>query len=351
MEGKDMAGDWIPMRLDLAEDPAVMQMADQLNCREELIVGYLHKIWSWASRQCKDGTVEGVTLGSLGRITHTGDFPAVMADAGWLEEHDNCVTFPAFEVWLGQSAKKRLDAAKRKALSRSHVTNVTTKSQTYVTKTCIPSQLRKTIVNRDCDTCQYCGWTKGSKSPVGPYINAKLSIDHVVPECLGGETSERNLVACCTVCNTVKGARTPKEAGFVLSKAVPKQVSEYVSNFVTNVTKYCDKSVTTGQDRTGENRTEENKKREKKTASPSHAFVKPSIQELKAFKAEHDLSFDAAGFLDYYDSNGWMVGKSKMKDWKAAARNWSRRDGVNGHTAPAKRDKNGRIVIFGGNND
>ena len=30
--------------------------------------------------------------------------------------------------------------------------------------------------------------------------------------------------------------------------------------------------------------------------------------------------------MDYYNSNGWLVGKSKMKDWKATARNWNRRN-------------------------
>ena len=30
--------------------------------------------------------------------------------------------------------------------------------------------------------------------------------------------------------------------------------------------------------------------------------------------------------MDFYESKGWMVGRSKMKDWKAAARNWAARD-------------------------
>ena len=38
---------------------------------------------------------------------------------------------------------------------------------------------------------------------------------------------------------------------------------------------------------------------------------------------------DAQHFVDYYESNGWIVGKTKMKDWKATARNWARRDKEN----------------------
>lgn len=53
-------------------------------------------------------------------------------------------------------------------------------------------------------------------------------------------------------------------------------------------------------------------------------FKKPTIDELKDYIKEKDLNVDAEYFLDYYDSNGWMVGKSKMKDWKATARRWNR---------------------------
>ena len=35
---------------------------------------------------------------------------------------------------------------------------------------------------------------------------------------------------------------------------------------------------------------------------------------------------DAERFVDYYTANGWKVGKNPMKDWKAAVRNWERKD-------------------------
>jgi hypothetical protein len=38
---------------------------------------------------------------------------------------------------------------------------------------------------------------------------------------------------------------------------------------------------------------------------------------------------DAERFVDHYESNGWMVGRTKMKDWKAAVRNWSRKEKTN----------------------
>ena len=54
-------------------------------------------------------------------------------------------------------------------------------------------------------------------------------------------------------------------------------------------------------------------------------FSPPSITELQIYMAEKTLNIDAEYFIDFYQSKGWMIGKSKMKDWKAAARNWSKR--------------------------
>ena len=55
-------------------------------------------------------------------------------------------------------------------------------------------------------------------------------------------------------------------------------------------------------------------------------FVKPTIEEIEKFAHEYNLrNLDAQYFYDYYESNGWMVGKNHMKDWKATAKNWNRR--------------------------
>ena len=54
------------------------------------------------------------------------------------------------------------------------------------------------------------------------------------------------------------------------------------------------------------------------------AFSKPSQLEVDNYASECNLLL--TGFHDYYESNGWKVsGKSAMKDWKASARGWSRR--------------------------
>lgn len=51
-------------------------------------------------------------------------------------------------------------------------------------------------------------------------------------------------------------------------------------------------------------------------------FVIPTIQEVSDYCRERGNSVDPQRFIDYYSANGWMVGKNKMKDWKAAVRTW-----------------------------
>ena len=55
-------------------------------------------------------------------------------------------------------------------------------------------------------------------------------------------------------------------------------------------------------------------------------FVPPSITDVKNYADANGLNIDAERFVDFYSSKGWTVGKSPMKDWRAAARNWSKRD-------------------------
>lgn len=74
-----------------------------------------------------------------------------------------------------------------------------------------------------------------------------------------------------------------------------------------------------------EKRIEEDCKKEQ--AKPARTrFVKPSLDELKAYNEEKQLNVDCERFMDYYEANGWKAGRNPMKDWKAAMRNWARND-------------------------
>ena len=53
-------------------------------------------------------------------------------------------------------------------------------------------------------------------------------------------------------------------------------------------------------------------------------FVKPTLSEIEQYCIERNNNVNAEQFFDYYESNGWKVGKNSMKDWKAAVRTWER---------------------------
>lgn len=53
-------------------------------------------------------------------------------------------------------------------------------------------------------------------------------------------------------------------------------------------------------------------------------FVKPTIDEVKAYCLERGKGVDAEKWYNYYSANGWKVGRSKMVDWRAAVRTWER---------------------------
>lgn len=131
-----MAKDWIPMREDLHEDPAILAMAEALETRPEHVVGYCHKFWSWASRNTVDGRFTNVTTLSIEQVLNLPTFLGRLQVVGWLTTYTNqvgqtCIEIPNFDRYLSQSAKKRADNALRKRHNR--VTKLSQKARTKVT--------------------------------------------------------------------------------------------------------------------------------------------------------------------------------------------------------------------------
>lgn len=113
-----MAGDWIPMRLDLADDPAVIQIAAELDLDDDHVVGKLHRLWSWASAQSRDGHA-CVTLASLNQRVNADGFAQAMIKVGWLAEENDGIQFTNWGNWMAQSAKARLLTARRQQKRRA----------------------------------------------------------------------------------------------------------------------------------------------------------------------------------------------------------------------------------------
>jgi hypothetical protein len=117
-KGDVMAGDWIKMRCDLAMDPAVIAIADTLRIDEDLVVGKLHRLWSWLSAHSADGSVTNVRIDWVNKFLGQPGFTGALEAVGWLSITLDGFSIPNWDRHNGQSAKRRAQETSRKALSR-----------------------------------------------------------------------------------------------------------------------------------------------------------------------------------------------------------------------------------------
>lgn len=59
-------------------------------------------------------------------------------------------------------------------------------------------------------------------------------------------------------------------------------------------------------------------------AGGKQTFTKPTIEEVRDYCKERGMGVDADRWFAYYESNGWMVGRNKMKNWKFAVITWEK---------------------------
>ena len=78
-------------------------------------------------------------------------------------------------------------------------------------------------------------------------------------------------------------------------------------------------------------------------------FTPPTVDQVREYCMERRNMVDPQRFVDFYESKGWVVGKSKMKDWKAAVRTWEKEDSKN--AGNSRNDRAGRPdqeIVFPG---
>ena len=56
----------------------------------------------------------------------------------------------------------------------------------------------------------------------------------------------------------------------------------------------------------------------------NNTFQKPTLEEVKEYCDERNNNVNPEHFIDFYESKNWMIGKNKMKDWKACVRTWEK---------------------------
>lgn len=72
--------------------------------------------------------------------------------------------------------------------------------------------------------------------------------------------------------------------------------------------------------------TEETEQASSRRKKKNRPFIPPTVEQVMAYCLERGKSIDAEEFVDHYTANGWMAGRVKMKDWKAAVRTWERKE-------------------------
>lgn len=75
-------------------------------------------------------------------------------------------------------------------------------------------------------------------------------------------------------------------------------------------------------------------------------FTPPTIEEVRAYISEKGYHIDADTFINFYESKGWMVGKNKMKSWKACIATWEKRWKENNQEQSKPRQQGSRRELF-----
>jgi hypothetical protein len=113
-----MANDWIKVRFDLLDDPAVIEMSALLDMEDYAVVGRLVKLWTWADKHTISGNAMSVTEKFLDRYVSAVGFADAMRKVGWLGGDDGSISFPNFDRHNGKTAKNRAQTNLRVAQHR-----------------------------------------------------------------------------------------------------------------------------------------------------------------------------------------------------------------------------------------
>jgi len=120
--------------------------------------------------------------------------------------------------------------------------------------------------------------------------------------------------------------------GTITCRKMAARADEYTQKLLRRVSGHTPESVPTLSRQPPEKvppiRTEQNR-----TEVKPRRFAPPTLQEVTDYCAERGNGIDPQNFIDHYEANGWIRGKSKVKDWKACVRTWERNANQNKDTA------------------
>ena len=156
--------------------------------------------------------------------------------------------------------------------------------------------------------CPVCGVTMSSS-----YL-CKPTIQHNTPISMGGKHELGNISVICQSCNAS-----------IQDDPTDDLNAEEVVKVWDELCQSSDGQVATiGIPRLGKDSIGKDSLDKDSIGKSNKRFTPPTVEEVEDYINEKGYNIDAHKFVDYYTANGWRVGKSPMKDWRAAVRNWSR---------------------------
>ena len=157
---------------------------------------------------------------------------------------------------------------------------------------------------------------------------------------LSPETAVNVLLACWDFLETSEKPTGLSPIEEVAFSAFMPDMNEAWTRYLQCITAKNNRSISTDTDRphtisveTEEVETEEDIDSKKESGAdkpprhPRKRFVPPTVEQVAEYVRSRGSNVDPQGFIDFYESKGWMVGRTPMKDWKAACRNaesWER---------------------------
>ena len=171
-------------------------------------------------------------------------------------------------------------------------------------------KIKNAFYGKECPVCRF----KMQKNidETGIVSENRLpTIQHNKPISQGGEHELGNISVICHQCNvSIQDTETDE-----LNAQEVIDIWEQISGCRLVAT--CLPQVRLGKDRLGKDSIDNKESKPKR-------FTPPSLEDVQAYCLERNNNVDAERFIDYYQSNGWMVGRNKMKDWKSAVRTWEK---------------------------
>lgn len=172
-----------------------------------------------------------------------------------------------------------------------------------------------------------------SKHPT--WFKMKIERRKLIKE-LPAETAVNVLLACWDYLETMEIPENLNSVEKIVFSAFFPDIEESWAKYEQRINaKNKSKSNDSARSHSISNETEEESEPETDTKKviykadkpPRSRFTPPTLAEVQSYVAERHSPVDPQEFIDFYEAKGWMVGKTPMKDWKAACRNaekWDR---------------------------